>query len=87
MDLFIQAYAGQAGNFALSTLAMGGVYIAGGIAPKLLHRLQTAAFVDAFNAKGKMSTLIQNIPVKVITNPEVGLIGSRVYAQRLDKNK
>ena len=85
MDLFIQAYAGQAGNFALSSLAMGGVYIAGGIAPKLLHRLQSAAFIDAFNAKGKMSALIQNIPVKVITNPEVGLVGSRVYAQRLIK--
>ena len=87
VDLFIRAYAGQAGNFALSSLALGGVYIAGGIAPKLLHRLQTAAFIDAFNAKGKMSTLIQNIPVKVITNPEVGLVGSRVYGQRLSKNK
>ena len=86
MDLFIQAYAGQAGNFALSSLALNGVYIAGGIAPKVLHRLQGSAFIDAFNAKGKMSHLMQNIPVKVITNTEVGLIGSRVYAQRLVEN-
>lgn len=86
MDLFIQAYAGQAGNFALSSLALNGVYIAGGIAPKILHRLQSGAFMDAFNAKGKMSHLMRNIPVKVVTNSEVGLIGSRVYAQKLVKN-
>jgi len=81
MDLFVQAYAGQAGNFALSSLALNCVYIAGGIAPKILHRLQNGAFISAFNAKGKMSHLMQNIPVKVITNTEVGLIGSRIYAQ------
>jgi len=86
MDLFIQAYAGQAGNFALSTLALNGVYIAGGIAPKILPRLQSGIFMDAFNAKGKMSHLMKNIPVKVITNAEIGLIGSRVYAQKLFKN-
>ncbi len=86
MDLFVQAYAGQAGNFALSSLALNGVYIAGGIAPKILHRLQDGGFMDAFNAKGKMSHLLQNIPVKVVTNAEVGLIGSRVYGQRLAKN-
>ena len=83
MDLFIQAYAGQAGNFALTSLALNGVYIAGGIAAKILPRLQSSAFIDAFNAKGKMSHLMQNIPVKVVTNAEVGLIGSRVYAQKL----
>ncbi len=87
MDLFIQAYASQAGNFALSSLALNGVYIAGGIAPKILHRLQDGAFMEAFNAKGKMSQLMQNIPVTVITNAEVGLIGSRVYALKLTKNK
>jgi len=83
MELFVCAYASQAGNFALSSLALSGVYIAGGIAPKILHRLQSGAFMDSFNAKGKMSHLMRNIPVKVITNTEVGLIGSRVYAQQL----
>ena len=85
MDLFIQAYAGQAGNFALSSLALNGVYIAGGIAPKILHRLKSGIFMDAFNTKGKMSHLMKNIPVKVVTNAEVGLIGSRVYAQKIVK--
>ena len=86
IDLFVQAYAGQTGNFALSSLALNGVYIAGGIAAKILHRLQGDIFMDAFNAKGKMSHLMKNIPVKVITNAEVGLIGSRVYAQHISKN-
>lgn len=85
IDLFVQVYAGQAGNFALSSLALNGVYIAGGIAAKILHRLQDDIFMDAFSAKGKMSHLMKNIPVKVITNAEVGLIGSRVYAQNLVK--
>lgn len=85
MSMFVQAYGGQAGNFALSCLALGGVYIAGGIAAKILHHLQGGQFIDAFNAKGKMSQLMQRIPVNVITNQAVGLIGSRVYAEKLAK--
>jgi glucokinase len=85
MELFVQAYGGQAGNFALACLPLGGVYVAGGIAAKISARLQEGEFIAAFNAKGKMAALMQNIPVKVVTNPAVGLIGSRVYAQRLCK--
>ena len=85
LKMFVQAYGGQAGNFALSSLALGGVYIAGGIAPRILPHLRSGEFIDAFNAKGKMSQLMQRIPVAVITNPTVGLIGSRVYAQKLTK--
>lgn len=85
LKLFVDAYGGQAGNFALASLALGGVYIAGGIAPKILSYLRGGDFIDAFNAKGKMSELMKNIPVAVITNPAVGLIGSRVYAQNIAK--
>lgn len=85
MSLFAEIYGGQAGNFALSSLALGGVYVAGGIAAKILPYLRQGDFVAAFNAKGKMADLMRNIPVKVITNQEVGLIGSRVYAEKLAK--
>ncbi len=63
LKLFVQAYGGQAGNFALSCLALGGVYIAGGIAPRILPHLRDGLFIEAFNAKGKMSQLMQRIPV------------------------
>ncbi len=83
MTIFAQAYGGQAGNFALSSLAVGGVFIAGGIAAKNLHHLQAGLFIDAFNAKGKMSHIMQRIPVNVIVNQSVGLIGSRVYGEKI----
>ena len=83
VQLFVQAYGGQTGNFALASLAMGGVFVAGGIAAKILAHLQTGEFIEAFNAKGKMSALMQKMTLKVITNPDVGLIGCRLYAMRL----
>lgn len=83
MELFVAAYGGQAGNFALACLPRGGVYVAGGIAAKIVSRLQDGKFIEAFNAKGKMAQLMLRMPVKVITNPAVGLIGSRVYAEKL----
>lgn len=86
VDLFMRAYGGQAGNFALACLPMGGVYIAGGIAAKNSHRLQAGGFIQAFNAKGKMAKLMQTIPVSVVTNAAVGLLGSRVYAQKISKD-
>jgi len=85
MELFVMAYGSQAGNFALTCLPMGGVYVAGGIAAKIIARLQGGGFITAFNAKGKMGSLMQRIPVQVITNPAVGLIGSRVYALKLSR--
>jgi glucokinase len=72
LKLFVRVYGGQAGNFALSSLA-----------PKILPHLQEGEFIQAFNAKGKMAELMQRVPVKVITNPDVGLLGSRVYAEIL----
>jgi glucokinase len=82
IELFVEAYGTQAGNFALSSLALGGVYIAGGIAPKLIEFIQAPPFMEAFRKKGKMVGLMGQMPVRVVINAEVGLLGSRVIAER-----
>ncbi len=82
LDLFCALYGAIAGNLALSTLAYGGVYIAGGIAPKIVERLRDGAFIRAFNHKGKMTTLAQQMPVQVICNERVGLLGAAAVALR-----
>jgi len=76
MDLFITVYGAEAGNLALKILPYGGLYIAGGIAPKILPLLQQGAFMKAFSNKGRMRPLLEKIPVHVILNPKVGLIGA-----------
>jgi glucokinase len=76
MDLFIAIYGAMAGNLALINLAFGGVYVAGGIAPKIINRLNGGGFVRAFNHKGRMSKLLSDVPVHVIMNPHVGLRGA-----------
>lgn len=83
VDLLIEIYGQQAANLALTCLAQGGVYIAGGIAPKLLSRFQAGGFVRAFNANPTMGHLLQQIPVKLITHPQVGLVGAGWVAQQL----
>jgi len=82
LDMFIEIYGSQAGNLALSVLPRAGLYIAGGIAAKNLARFQTGSFINAFNAKGKMAELAQTIPVRLILQPKVGLIGARHLAQQ-----
>lgn len=82
LDLFVSIYGAQAGNLALTTLARGGVYVAGGIAPKIIARLLQGGFVQAFNAKGRFSALMQGIPVHVVMNQKVGLMGAALVASR-----
>ena len=82
IEIFCRIYGAQAGNLALSCLASGGVYIAGGIAAKNLALIDGSEFLTAFNAKGRMQTLTENMPVKIITNPEAGLLGAMQYAIR-----
>lgn len=82
LELFVEVYGAQTGNFALASLALGGVYIAGGIAPKLIEQLKTPRFMAAFRHKGKMAGLMEQMPVRVVMNAEIGLLGSRVIAQR-----
>jgi glucokinase len=83
LDLFISVYGAEAGNLALRALAVGGVYVAGGIAPKILPRLQDGAFIHAFTDKGRLSDLMRSIEVKVALNPRAPLIGAAHFALRL----
>lgn len=80
LDIFIRSYGSVAGNLALTTLPDAGIYIAGGIAPKLLSIMQDGRFMEAFLDKGRMSDLLLDIPVYIILNTMVGLIGAAYYA-------
>jgi glucokinase len=83
LDLFIEAYGAETGNLALRSVATGGVYIGGGIAPKILPALTTGAFMHAFRDKSPLEAMLEKMPVKVILNAESGLLGSAVYAAGL----
>lgn len=83
LDLFVAVYGAFAGNMALATLAHGGVYISGGIAPKIAAKLKEGAFLRAFAAKGRFSELLATIPVHIVMNPQVGLHGALVEAARM----
>lgn len=83
LNLFISVYGAEAGNLALKAFAVGGVYVGGGIAPKILPKLQDGAFVHAFTDKGRFAELMQTIPLKVAMNPRAPLIGAANFALRL----
>jgi glucokinase len=81
LDLFIGAYGAEAGNIALRTVATAGIYVGGGIAPKILPALRAGGFLEAFRAKEPMAHVVATIPVAVILNPDAGLLGAGVHAQ------
>ena len=84
MQLFVEAYGAEAGNLALKLLPYGGLYLAGGIAAKILPLIQDEnRFLNAFKQKGRMSPLLERIPVHIVLNPQVGLQGAAVCASRL----
>ena len=83
LEMFVSAYGAEAGNIALRTVATAGVYVGGGIAPRILPVLRTGSFIDAFRAKPPMSDLVGRIPVAVILNPQAGLLGAAVHANAL----
>ncbi len=76
LDLFVSLYGAEAGNVALRYLATGGIYLGGGIAPKIIDRLKRPGFMLAFSAKGRLSPLLETIPVKVILNERSALLGA-----------
>lgn len=80
LDLFVSLYGAEAGNLALKMMATGGVYIGGGIAPKILDKLKGPAFMQAFSAKGRMRPLLESMPVRVIKNDKTALLGAARYA-------
>lgn len=82
LDLFVDAFGARAGDLALTFRATGGVYLGGGIAPKILGRLQGGAFMDAFRRKGRLSSLLERVPVQVIVSPDAGLLGAAVVADQ-----
>ena len=80
LDFFVSAYGAVAGNFALAAVTRGGVFIGGGIAPRILPALEKGTFLEAFNAKAPMNPLLEAMPVQVILNPDAGLLGAAVFA-------
>lgn len=76
LDLFVSCYGSVTGDHALAVIARGGVYVAGGIAPKILPRLVGGAFAAAFNDKGSHSALVRKMPVFVVTNEKLGVLGA-----------
>jgi glucokinase len=83
LDMFVSAYGSEAGNLAIRGLATAGVYVGGGIAPKILPLMQRGDFMDAFRSKPPMDDLLSRIPVNVILNPEAGVIGAAVFASEM----
>jgi len=80
LRLFCEIFGAEAGNLALKSLSVGGLYIGGGIAPKILPFLLDGRFMESFLAKGRFKTLLQKIPVSVCLDPETALTGAAYYA-------
>jgi glucokinase len=87
LDMFIAAYGAEAGNLALRAVATAGIYVGGGIAPKILPALESGIFMDAFHNKEPMVDLLRMLPVTVILNPAAGLVGAAVRAAGLQTSE
>jgi len=83
VDAFIRVYGSCAGDLAYTYLPYGGFYVAGGIAPKLIDQIADGRFMRAFGDKGRLSVILNNIPVYVVLNTDVGLQGAAFFASRL----
>ncbi len=83
LDRFVRLYGAEAGNLALTALATGGVYLGGGIAPKILDELKKGHFLEGFTQKGRMTGLMVRIPIKVILEPKTPLLGAAYFAARM----
>jgi glucokinase len=84
LEMFVEVYGAVAGNFALTVLATGGLYVGGGIAPQILPKLRDGTFVRAFLEKGRLRPVLKRMPVYVITSPDVALFGAAAVAARMD---
>ena len=79
LNLFMEVLGEEAGNLALTILATGGIYIGGGIPPRILPQLKASNFLTAFQNKGRFSAMMAQVPIYIITNPQAGLYGA-IYA-------
>lgn len=80
IEIFLSCLGAEAGNMALKAMATGGVYLGGGIPAKMLNQIKNVGFTHAFNDKGRLSALMQTMPVKVILNDQAALLGAARYA-------
>jgi len=83
LDLFLTVYGAASGNLAMTCMATGGVYLGGGIPPKILPAFENGLFMTAFNAKWPMEDLMRSIPVSIILNDQAGLLGAAVFASEM----
>jgi glucokinase len=81
LDMFVSAYGAESGNLALKVLSVGGLYVGGGIAPRLIEKLKDGTFMKAFTDKGRLSQLLVNMPVRVILESRAALMGAAAYAE------
>lgn len=86
LDMFVAAYGAAAGNLALVGMAVGGVYLGGGIAPQILPKLTEGLFMEAFLDKGRFRSLLERIPVRVILKTETAMLGAAYHAARILKS-
>jgi glucokinase len=87
LDLFVSLYGAVAGDLALVAKATGGVFVGGGIAPKILPKLRAGGFIEAFRDKGRLRPLLERIPVRVILEPRTALLGAAQCAAALGRPK
>ncbi len=81
LDIFVSAYGAEAGNLGLKILATGGIYLGGGIAPKILKTMKNGEFMRAFTDKGRLSHLLEHTPVRIILESRAALMGAAAYAE------
>ena len=85
IDIFVSVYGAEAGNLAMKFFATGGLFIGGGIAPKIIKKLKGPLFKKSFTDKGRMRSLMESIPVSVILNDKTALFGAALFASRMSE--
>jgi glucokinase len=81
LEMFVSAYGAEAGNLALKVLSVGGMYVGGGIGPRILEKLKDGTFMKAFTDKGRLSQLLIKMPVRIILESRAALMGAAAYAE------
>ena len=79
VELFVAILGAEAGNLALKILSTGGIYLGGGMSPRIIGSLETPAFLEALRSKGRFRQLLTNMPLQVIMNPKAGLLGAAAF--------
>ncbi len=87
LEMFISILGAESGNLVLKTMATGGLYLGGGIPPRILKALECNSFIEAFTAKGRLTPMMEDIPVHVILNPKAALMGAAIEAIRMNQER